>query len=89
MVSTTDGGTIVGGQAIEMQVIILLIRSPYLAKINTQGEVEWELKIPKDGEYNTIYDIKRINNSEEYILTSRSNVRYQRMFIQITIFFIK
>ena len=75
MVSTTDGGMIVGGTSNrDASHHTLNDRSPYLAKINTQGEVEWELKIPKDGEYNTIYDIKRINNSEEYILTSRSNV---------------
>ena len=76
MVATTDGGIIVGGTSDQWASHHTLNdRSPYLAKLNSLGEVEWELKIPKDGEYNTIYDIKRINNSEEYIITSRSYVK--------------
>ena len=76
VVSTTDGGMIVGGTSdIGASDHSPNDRSPYLAKLDSQGKVEWELKIPKDGEYNIVYDIKRLNNSEEFILTTRS--RYE------------
>lgn len=47
-------------------------RSSWIVKINSEGEVEWETIIPKDNEYNGVYDIKQMKNGE-YILTTRSN----------------
>lgn len=74
MVATTDGGMIVGGTSDRGgNHHTPNDRSAYLTKLDSQGQIEWELNIPKDGEYNIVYDIKRINDSENYILSTRSS----------------
>lgn len=70
---TSDGGMIIGGtNDVNGSEHNINDRSPYLVKLDSEGQVEWELKIPKDGEYNIVYDIKKLDNKDEYILTTRS-----------------
>lgn len=84
IISTSDGGMIVAGTSDKDSGHLQPNdRTAYLSKLDSQGNVVWEMNIPKDGEYNTVYDIKELNNGQEYILTTRSNyesgtVRYNK-----------
>lgn len=72
---TSDGGVIVAGASDDSSHHIENQRSSWMAKINSDGIVEWEKFPPKDGEYNVVYDIKETSNGD-FILSTRSSHNY-------------
>ncbi|MDD4835023.1 MAG: flagellin [Lutispora sp.] len=70
---TDDGGFIIGGTTDEQASHHYENdRSSWVVKFDADGKVQWEAIIPKDEEYNGVYDIKQLSNGE-FILTTRSH----------------
>ncbi|MDP9751425.1 flagellin [Thermoanaerobacter pentosaceus] len=69
IIATNDGGFIVGGASHGWEPDESRF---WISKVDPEGNVEWEIELPKQNNYNYIYDIEKINDGS-FVATARSN----------------
>ncbi|AEM78243.1 flagellin [Thermoanaerobacter wiegelii] len=69
IIATNDGGFIVGGASHKWEPEESRF---WISKIDSEGNIEWEIELPKQNNYNYIYDIEKISDGN-FVATARSN----------------